>query len=96
LIIRSGHNIDPVLIESALEAHPAVAMAAAVGQPDRYAGELPVCYVALRPGAQATAEETESVRRAVDRRTAGVAEAGLCHRRYPDDERRQDIQAPAS
>jgi len=49
-----------VLIESALEAHPAVAMAAAVGQPDRYAGELPVCYVALRPGAQATAEELKA------------------------------------
>jgi hypothetical protein len=60
LIIRSGHNIDPVLIESALEAHPAVALAAAVGQPDRYAGELPVCYVALRPGAQATAEELKA------------------------------------
>jgi fatty-acyl-CoA synthase len=57
LIIRSGHNIDPVVIESALEAHPAVALAAAVGQPDRYAGELPICYVALRPGAQVTAEE---------------------------------------
>jgi fatty-acyl-CoA synthase len=57
LIIRSGHNIDPVLIESAFEAHPAVALAAAVGMPDRYAGELPMCYVTLRPGAQATAEE---------------------------------------
>lgn len=60
LIIRSGHNIDPVLIESALEAHPAVALAAAVGQPDRYAGELPVCYVALRPATQATAEELKA------------------------------------
>jgi fatty-acyl-CoA synthase len=57
LIIRSGHNIDPVVIESALEAHPAVAFASAVGMPDRYAGELPICYVALRPGIQATAEE---------------------------------------
>ena len=57
LIIRSGHNIDPVVIESALEAHPAVAFACAVGMPDRYAGELPICYVALRPGIQATAEE---------------------------------------
>jgi fatty-acyl-CoA synthase len=60
LIIRSGHNIDPVVIESALEAHPAVALAAAVGLPDRYAGELPVCYVALRPGAHATAEELKA------------------------------------
>lgn len=57
LIIRSGHNIDPQLIEDALLAHPAVAMAAAVGQPDRYAGELPVCYVALKPGAQASADD---------------------------------------
>ena len=57
LIIRSGHNIDPLVIENALQAHPAVALAAAVGQPDRYAGELPVCYVALRPGAVATADE---------------------------------------
>ena len=37
--------------------HPAVALAAAVGMPDAYAGELPVCYVALRPGAQATEDE---------------------------------------
>jgi fatty-acyl-CoA synthase len=57
LIIRSGHNIDPLVIENALQAHPAVALAAAVGQPDRYAGELPVCYVALRPGAVATPDE---------------------------------------
>jgi len=57
LIIRSGHNIDPQVIENALLAHPAVAFAAAVGQPDRYAGELPVCYVALRPDMGADAEE---------------------------------------
>jgi fatty-acyl-CoA synthase len=54
LIIRGGHNIDPRLIEDALASHPAVAMAAAVGQPDRHAGELPVAYVALRPGADAS------------------------------------------
>ncbi|HEX7882437.1 MAG TPA: acyl-CoA synthetase [Afipia sp.] len=60
LIIRSGHNIDPVLIEDALQSHPAVALAAAVGQPDKYAGELPVCYVALKPGTQATADELKA------------------------------------
>jgi fatty-acyl-CoA synthase len=53
LIIRSGHNIDPLMIENALAAHPAVALAAAVGMPDAYAGELPVCYVMLRSGASA-------------------------------------------
>ena len=50
LIIRGGHNIDPQLIEEVLATHPGVAMAAAVGQPDAYAGELPMAYVAARPG----------------------------------------------
>lgn len=59
LIIRSGHNIDPLTIEEALQAHPAVALAAAVGQPDRYAGELPVGYVSLKPGVSASAEELQ-------------------------------------
>jgi fatty-acyl-CoA synthase len=54
LIIRGGHNIDPQLIEDALVSHPAVAMAAAIGQPDRHAGELPVAYVMLRPGSEAS------------------------------------------
>ncbi len=57
LIIRSGHNIDPRPIEEAGASHPAVAACAAVGAPDRYAGELPVLYVALRDGAEATPEE---------------------------------------
>ncbi len=60
LIIRSGHNIDPLMIENALASHPAVALAAAVGMPDAYAGELPVCYVALRPGATATEDELQA------------------------------------
>lgn len=45
LIIRGGHNIDPKTIEEALAAHPAVNLAAAVGRPDSYAGEVPVAYV---------------------------------------------------
>jgi fatty-acyl-CoA synthase len=57
LIIRGGHNIDPSMIEEAMMAHPAVQLAAAVGKPDAYAGELPVVYVALRPGRSATTEE---------------------------------------
>ncbi len=51
LIIRSGHNIDPAMIEEAALSFPGVTAAAAVGQPDRYAGELPVLYVAGMPGA---------------------------------------------
>lgn len=57
LIIRSGHNIDPKVIEDALAAHPAVLLCAAVGAPDPYAGELPVVFATLIPGATATEEE---------------------------------------
>ena len=57
LIIRSGHNIDPAVIEECLMRHPAVADAGAVGMPDAYAGEVPVAYVTLRPGACVTEEE---------------------------------------
>ena len=56
LIIRSGHNIDPKVIEDALGAHPAVQLCAAVGAPDAYAGELPVVYATLVPGAPAVTE----------------------------------------
>ncbi len=57
VIIRGAHNIDPGMIESVLLRHPAVMMAAAVGEPDAYAGELPVAFVSLKPGASATPEE---------------------------------------
>ncbi len=57
LIIRSGHNIDPKVIEDALGAHPAVQLCAAVGAPDAYAGELPVVFATLRPGCSADEAE---------------------------------------
>jgi len=57
LIIRGGHNIDPLQIEDPLNGHPDVALVAAVGRPDAHAGELPVAYVQLEPGASATEEE---------------------------------------
>jgi fatty-acyl-CoA synthase len=67
LIIRSGHNIDPKVIEDALAAHPAVLHCAAVGAPDPYAGELPVVFATLKPGASATeAELLAFVRERVD------------------------------
>jgi fatty-acyl-CoA synthase len=57
LIIRSGHNIEPRLIEDVLLQSPWVAQAAAVGKPDAHAGELPIAYVELHPGAKVTVEE---------------------------------------
>ncbi|MEM8988087.1 MAG: acyl-CoA synthetase [Pseudomonadota bacterium] len=56
LIIRGGHNIDPIIIEEGLQSHSDVQVAAAVGRPDPYAGEVPVCFVQLAPGSQSTAE----------------------------------------
>ena len=60
LVIRGGHNIDPAPIEDIMFQHPAVSFAAVVGQPDAYAGELPVGYVQLRPGARVEPGELES------------------------------------
>ncbi len=57
LVIRGGHNIDPLAIEEVFFQHPAVALAAVVGQPDPYAGELPVAYVQLKPGQAIDAAE---------------------------------------
>lgn len=57
LIIRSGHNIDPAVIEEVLLACPGVTGAAAVGRPDVHAGEVPVAYVTLAAGVSITEEE---------------------------------------
>ncbi len=71
LIIRGGHNIDPMPIEEAFYQHPAVALAAVIGQPDARVGELPLAYVQLKPGASATpAELHEWVRARTPERAA--------------------------
>ena len=57
VIIRSGHNIDALIIEDALQSHPCVEIAAAVGKPDEYAGELPIAYVQLKPGVTVDADD---------------------------------------
>ncbi len=63
LIIRSGHNIDPQVIEETLMAHESVALVAAVGRPDAYAGELPVAFVQLKPGASVEGEDLKNFAR---------------------------------
>ena len=64
LIIRGGHNIDPKAIEDALMKHPAVILAAAVGRPDRHAGEVPVAYVELVVDAEVDSTDLEAFARA--------------------------------
>lgn len=51
VIIRGGHNIDPRAIEDAAMEFPGIALAAAVGRPDPYAGEVPMLFVSVQPGA---------------------------------------------
>ena len=57
VIIRGGHNIDPSVIETAALTHSDVSYCAAVGQPDAYAGETPVLFVAPKPGRVIGVEE---------------------------------------
>jgi fatty-acyl-CoA synthase len=71
LIIRGGHNIDPSMIEEALARLPSVVMAAAIGQPDRHAGELPVAYVVTIAGSTINAEALlEAARQVIPERAA--------------------------
>jgi fatty-acyl-CoA synthase len=57
VIIRAGHNIDPKVIEEALQLHPAVLISGAVGRPDAQKGELPMVYVQLKTYARAEPAE---------------------------------------
>jgi fatty-acyl-CoA synthase len=81
LIIRGAHNIDPLVIEAALLQHPAVLYAAAIGEPDRDKGEIPIAYVQLRPGMSVSEPElmghcrSEITERAAIPRTVRIIEA---------------------
>ena len=69
LIIRGGHNIDPASIEDVAMRFPGVSLAAAVGRPDCYSGEVPMLFVSAAPG------ETIDAAKLADFMTAHVAEA---------------------
>jgi fatty-acyl-CoA synthase len=67
VIIRGGHNIDPVMLEVVVDKHPAIRSSVAVGLPDAYAGEVPVLFVVLKNGATASEEElADFVRENID------------------------------
>ncbi len=72
LIIRGGHNIDPAGVEDVLFGHEQVALAAVVGQPDAYAGEKPLAFVQLQPGASVSGAELHEVVRAKTPERAAV------------------------
>jgi fatty-acyl-CoA synthase len=56
MIVSGGENIASSEVERVLYEHEAVLEAAVVGRPDERWGEVPVAFVVLRPGANATAE----------------------------------------
>lgn len=57
VIIRSGHNIDPAMIEEAVNRHPAVMASVAVGLPDQRAGEVPIVFVTTHEDIDANPDE---------------------------------------
>jgi len=54
LIIVGGENVYPREIEAVLDAHPAVAQSAVIGEMDHSRGEVVVGFVMLKEGASAT------------------------------------------
>ena len=57
MLIYKGYNVYPRDLEELMAKHPAVQQCAVVGRPDPGAGEVPVAFIVLKQGAQATAEQ---------------------------------------
>jgi len=57
MIIVDGYNVYPSDVESVLYAHPSVRLAAVIGIPDKYHGEIVKACIALKPGSSVTADE---------------------------------------
>jgi long-chain acyl-CoA synthetase len=57
MLIVDGYNVYPSDVESVLYAHPAVRLAAVIGVPDTYHGEVVKACIALKPGTSASADE---------------------------------------
>jgi cyclohexanecarboxylate-CoA ligase len=57
VVIRGGENIPVVEIENLLYKHPAIALAAVVGYPDKRFGERVCAFVALKPGCSFSFED---------------------------------------
>jgi len=57
MIIRGGENLYPKEIEDVLYGHPSVLEAAVIGAPSEVYGEVPVAFVAGRPGVDIVVEE---------------------------------------
>ena len=60
LIISSGYNVYPRMIEEATYEHPSVDEVIVVGIPDDYRGEAPKVFVKLKPGKTLTFDELKA------------------------------------
>jgi long-chain acyl-CoA synthetase len=57
IIICSGFNVYPRVVEEAIYQYPGVEEVTVVGIPDNYRGEAPKAFIRLRSGVKATKEE---------------------------------------
>ncbi len=57
MLIYKGYNVYPRDLEDVINAHPAVAQSAVVGKYDERSGDIPIAFVELVPGAEASEEE---------------------------------------
>ena len=53
MLLCSGYNVYPRVIEEAIYEHPAVAEVCVIGIPDDYRGQSPKAFVTLKPGVPA-------------------------------------------
>jgi acyl-CoA synthetase (AMP-forming)/AMP-acid ligase II len=56
-MIVGGYNVYPTEIENVLHQDPRIAEAAVIGVPDERLGEIPMAFVVLRKGLEATEED---------------------------------------
>jgi len=57
MVIVNGMNVYPRVVEEVLYKHEAVREAAVIGQPNKLHGEVPVAYLSLKEGCEATAAD---------------------------------------
>ena len=64
VIISGGENVSSIEVEEVLYRHPSVEVAAVVAKPDPKWGEVPVAFVQIKPGADASEAEIRAFCRA--------------------------------
>ena len=52
MLLCSGYNVYPRVLEEAIYQHPAVQEVAVIGVPDEYRGQSPKAFVTLKPGTE--------------------------------------------